>query len=60
MAQVGSEWPKWGWNGPSALDIYLMYFSRHEPLGAVIVSLKIDQIRRSCCRRTLNAISAQV
>ena len=25
MAQVGSEWPKWGQNGPSALDQYLMY-----------------------------------
>ena len=25
MAQVGSEWPKWGQNGLSALDKYLMY-----------------------------------
>ena len=25
MAQVGSEWLKWGRNGPSALDTYLMY-----------------------------------
>ena len=25
MAQVGSEWTKWGHNGPSALDTYLMY-----------------------------------
>ena len=25
MAQVGSEWPKWGQNGPSAFDTYLMY-----------------------------------
>ena len=25
MTQVGSEWPKWGRNGPSALDTYLMY-----------------------------------
>ena len=22
---TGSEWPKWGQNGPSALDTYLMY-----------------------------------
>ena len=22
MAQVWSEWPKWGQNGPSALDTY--------------------------------------
>ena len=26
MAQVGSECPKWGRNGPSVLDTYLMYF----------------------------------
>ena len=26
MAQVGSEWPKWGQNGPSVLDTYLIYF----------------------------------
>ena len=26
MTQVGSEWPKWGQNGPSELDTYLMYF----------------------------------
>ena len=25
MAQVGSEWHKWGQNGPSTLDTYLMY-----------------------------------
>ena len=25
MAQVGSGWPKWGHNGPSTLDTYLMY-----------------------------------
>ena len=25
MAQVGLEWPKWGQNGPSALDAYSMY-----------------------------------
>ena len=25
ITQVGSEWPKWGRNGPSALDTYLMY-----------------------------------
>ena len=23
MNQVGSEWPKWGWNVPSVLDTYL-------------------------------------
>ena len=26
MAQVGSEWPKWGQKGPIELDTYLMYF----------------------------------
>ena len=26
MGVTGSEWPKWGRNGPSALDTYLMYF----------------------------------
>ena len=26
MIQVGLECPKWGRNGPSALDTYLMYF----------------------------------
>ena len=25
MGVTGSEWPKWGQNGPSALDTYLMY-----------------------------------
>ena len=25
MTQVESEWPKWGWNGPSELYMYLMY-----------------------------------
>ena len=25
MNHVGSKWPKWGWNGPSALDTYLMF-----------------------------------
>ena len=25
MAQVGSEWPKWGHNGPIALDTDLIY-----------------------------------
>ena len=25
MAVTGSEWPKWGRNGPSALDTYLMF-----------------------------------
>ena len=25
MTRVGSEWTKWGLNGPSALDMYLMY-----------------------------------
>ena len=25
MTQVGSECPKWGRNGPSTLDTYLMY-----------------------------------
>ena len=25
MGVTGSEWPKWGHNGPSALDTYLMY-----------------------------------
>ena len=25
MAQVGLEWPKLGQNGPSVLDVYLMY-----------------------------------
>ena len=30
MAQVGPEWPKWGQNGPSALDTHLMYlFDAH-------------------------------
>ena len=26
MVVTGSEWPKWGQNGPSALYTYLMYF----------------------------------
>ena len=26
MCVTGSEWLKWGQNGPSALDTYLMYF----------------------------------
>ena len=26
MTQAGSKCPKWGRNGPSALDTYLMYF----------------------------------
>ena len=25
MGVTGSEWPKWGHNGPSTLDTYLMY-----------------------------------
>ena len=25
MTKVGSEWPKWGRNGPSVLDTYFMY-----------------------------------
>ena len=25
MGVTGSEWPKWSWNGPSALDTYLIY-----------------------------------
>ena len=25
MGVTGSEWPKWGHNGPNALDMYLMY-----------------------------------
>ena len=25
MGVTGLEWPKWGRNGPSALDTYLMY-----------------------------------
>ena len=25
MVQVGSKWTKWGQNGPSALDTYVMY-----------------------------------
>ena len=25
MGVTGSEWTKWGQNGPSALDTYLMY-----------------------------------
>ena len=25
MTQVGSEWSKWGRNGPSALDTYFIY-----------------------------------
>ena len=25
MGVIGSEWPKWGRNGPSALYAYLMY-----------------------------------
>ena len=25
MGVTGSEWPKWGQNVPSALDMYLMY-----------------------------------
>ena len=28
MTQVGSEWPKWGRNGPIVLDAYLMYLSK--------------------------------
>ena len=28
MGVTGSEWPKWGQNGPSALDTYLMYLSK--------------------------------
>ena len=26
MGVTGLEWPKWGRNGPSALDTYLVYF----------------------------------
>ena len=25
MGVTGSEWPKWGHNGPSALDMHLIY-----------------------------------
>ena len=25
MGVTGSEWPKWDWNGPSALYMYMMY-----------------------------------
>ena len=25
MGVTGSEWPRWGQNGPSVLDTYLMY-----------------------------------
>ena len=25
MSVTGSKWPKWGQNGPSTLDTYLMY-----------------------------------
>ena len=60
MGVTGSEWPKWGRNGPSALDTYLMYFSRHKPLGKFNLSLKVDQICMSRYRQTLNAIRTQV
>ena len=33
MAQVGLEWPKWGQNGPSALDMYLMYLFDAQAVG---------------------------
>ena len=60
MGVTGSKWSKWGCNGPSALYTYLMLFSRHEPLGTVIISLNLDQICMSCCRQTSNKISTQV
>ena len=33
MAQVGSEWPKWGRNGPSALRMHLMYLFGAQAVG---------------------------
>ena len=33
MAQVGSKWTKWGRNGPSALDTYLVYFFEAQAVG---------------------------
>ena len=30
MGVTGPEWPKWGLNGPSVLDTYLMYFFEEE------------------------------
>ena len=30
---TGSEWPKWGQNGPSALDTYLMSLFDEQAVG---------------------------
>ena len=33
MTQVGSKWTKWVRNGPSALDMYLMYLFEARAVG---------------------------
>ena len=33
MGVTGSEWPKWGRNGPSALRTYLMYLFEAQAVG---------------------------
>ena len=37
MGVTGSEWPKWGWNVPSAFDTYLMYL------------FKVQAVRKGYC-----------
>ena len=70
MAQVGSEWPKWGQDGPSAFDTYLIYLFDAQAVrnGYSIFDSPSNrchvadehvtlQTNMSCCRRTSNAIS---